>query len=200
MSTPIHTGVDACSFPGQEQLLSQRSMARAYSEGAAEKNVVESIRTAPVFYCRLCGGLLNDHGLSFKQVPVCNRFTASKEPVERHDLHLDQCLRCQLIQLCEPLPVVTVMPRLPWIKYREPEGHLDTVVDRLLSGHCSKAGSSFGVGPFDQPLLSRLEQHGLSSLVLETRPPQPGERKGFPYLETWQLGLNKAKLAEIADT
>ncbi len=154
--------------------------------------------TAPLFHCRLCGGLLHGGGLSLERIPVCNRFTATREPAERHDLRLDQCARCQLIQLCEALPVDAVMPRLPWIKYREPEGHLDSVVDRLLSGPCAKAGSSFGVGPFDQPLLHRLEQRGLSSSALETRPSQSGDGKRFPYLESWQLGLNAATLAEVA--
>jgi hypothetical protein len=164
----------------------------------AEKNVMQSMLTAPLFHCRLCGGLLQDRGLSLGQIPVCNRFTASKEPAEVHHLRLDQCSRCQLIQLCEALPIDAVMPRLPWIKYREPEGHLDSVVNRLLVGPCSKAGSSFGVGPFDQPLLARLEQRGLSSSALETRPPQSSEGERFPYLETWQLGLNATNLAEVA--
>jgi Methyltransferase domain/C-methyltransferase C-terminal domain len=163
-----------------------------------KKNMTEGIRTAPVFQCRLCGGPLHSGGLSLEQIPACNRFTATRESAERHDLRLDQCARCQLIQLCEALPVDAVMPRLPWIKYREPEGHLDSVVDRLLSGPCSKAGSSFGVGPFDQPLLHRLEQRGLSSSALETRPTQSSEGERFPYLETWQLGLNAANLAEVA--
>ena len=183
-------------------ILGSESLSGARSGQAmdfVEKSVVVSMGIATGFHCRLCGGLLNDCGLSFKQVPVCNRFTAPKEPVECHNLRLDQCARCQLIQLREPLPVDAVMPRLPWIKYREPEGHLDSVVDRLLSGHCSKAVSSFGVGPFDQPLLNRLERRGLNSLALETRPPPSGQGKGFPYLETWQLGLNAANLAEIAD-
>jgi Methyltransferase domain/C-methyltransferase C-terminal domain len=161
-------------------------------------NMAGGVQTAPVFRCRLCGGLLHDGGLSLQQIPVCNRFTSSKEPAERHHLRLDQCARCQLIQLCEALPIDAVMPRLPWIKYREPEGHLDSLVDRLLSGPCSKAGSSFGVGPFDQPLLHRLEQRGLSSSALETRPPQSSEGERFPYLETWQLGLNATNLAEVA--
>lgn len=164
-----------------------------------EENVVESRMTVPFFHCRLCGGPLNDPGLSFKRIPVCNRFTISREQAERHDLRLDQCARCQLIQLGHSLPVDAVMPRLPWIKYREPEGHLDSVVDRLLSEYCSKAGSSFGVGPFDQPLLCRLEQRGLTSLALDTRPPQCVENKGFPYLETWQRGLNAENLAQISD-
>jgi Methyltransferase domain/C-methyltransferase C-terminal domain len=161
-----------------------------------KKNMAGGVQTATVFQCRLCGGLLHDGGVSIEQIPVCNRFTASNEPAERHHLRLDQCSRCQFIQLCGALPIDAVMPRLPWIKYREPEGHLDVVVAHLLSGPCSKAGSAFGVGPFDQPLLDRLAQRGLSSLALDTRPPQTGE--GFPYLETWQLGLSVTSLAEIA--
>jgi Methyltransferase domain/C-methyltransferase C-terminal domain len=162
------------------------------------KNMVESMRRAALFPCRLCSEPLTEDGLSVQQIPVCNRFTASKEPAERHDLRLDQCPRCQLIQLREAPPVGRVTPRLPWIKYREPDGHLDSVVAHLLSGPCAKAGAAFGVGPFDQPLLDRLAQRGLSSLALDTRPPQTGE--GFPYLETSQLGLNATNLAEIAGT
>jgi hypothetical protein len=154
------------------------------------------MRTAASFGCRLCGEPLTEDGLSVRQIPVCNRFTASKEPAQRHDLRFDQCPRCQLIQLREAPAIKTVTPKLPWIKYREPEGHLDSVVAHLLSGPYAKAGSAFGVGPFDQPLLDRLAQRGLSSLALDTRPPQTGD--GFPYLETWQLGLNAASLTEIA--
>jgi hypothetical protein len=146
--------------------------------------------------CRLCGEPLTEDGLSVQQIPVCNRFTASQVPAKRYDRCLDQCPRCQLIQLREAPAISTVTPKLSWIKYREPEGHLDSVVEHLLSGPCAKAGSAFGVGPFDQPLLDRLAQRGLSSLALDTRPPPTGQ--GFPYLETWQLGLNATSLAEIA--
>jgi len=158
------------------------------------------MRTTAIFRCRLCGDPLTEDGLSVRQIPVCNRFTASKEPAERHDLRLDQCSRCQLIQLREPPVIEAVTPKLSWIKYREPEGHLDSVVENLLSRPCanfgSKPGAAFGVGPFDQPLLDRLAQPGLSSLALDPRPPRTGE--GFPYLESWQLGLNTKSLAEIA--
>jgi SAM-dependent methyltransferase len=153
---------------------------------------------AALFRCRLCSEPLTENGLSVRQIPVCNRFTAVKEPAERHDLRLDQCPRCQLIQLREAPTINTVTPKLSWIKYREPEGHLDSVVEHLRSKSCAKANAAFGVGPFDQPLLDRLAQRGLSSMALDTRPPQTGE--GFPYLETWQLGLNTTSLAEIAGT
>ena len=151
---------------------------------------------AALFRCRLCAEPLTEEGLSIQQIPVCNRFTALQEPAERYDLRLDQCARCQLIQLRVSPAISAVTPKLSWIKYREPEGHLDSVVERLLSGPCSTAGSAFGIGPFEQPLLDRLAQRGLGSLALDTRPSQTGD--GFPYLETWQLGLSVTNLAKIA--
>jgi hypothetical protein len=72
-------------------------------------------------------------------------------------------------------------------------GHLDSVVDRLLSGHCSKAG----VGPFDQPLLCCLEQRGLVRWFWKPDRPNSRESKSFSYPETWQLGLNATNLVEI---
>jgi hypothetical protein len=197
----IRSGIHSGLFVS-EQPLSQRVVASQSSRNGGQamdfiaRDVVDSMRTAASFHCRLCGEPLTEDGLSVRQIPVCNRFTASQAPAERHDLRLDQCARCQLIQLREAPAINTVTPKLSWIKYREPEGHLDSVVEHLLSGSCAKAGSAFGVGPFDQPLLDRLAQRGLSSLALDTRPPQTGG--GFPYLETWQLGLNAASLTEIA--
>ncbi|HLZ01410.1 MAG TPA: class I SAM-dependent methyltransferase [Bradyrhizobium sp.] len=151
----------------------------------------------PNAWCRLCGEVLNGSALSLQQVPVCNRFTLRPDAVARHDLVLHQCRRCQLIQLGVPLPVEAVRPRLPWIKYREPDAHLDGVVDLLLDEPDSKAATSFGVGPFDQPLLDRLQRRGLRAAALDIRPTQSGQ-DGYPYLETWQLGLNAEHLTGIA--
>lgn len=149
--------------------------------------------------CRLCGDVLNGNALSLRQMPVCNRFTATPQALERHDLSLQQCRRCQLIQLGTALPVETVRPRLPWIKYREPDAHLDGMVDRLLGQEPgSRAASAFGVGPFDRPLLDRLERRGLRVSALDVRPVRSEQSGCYPYLETWQLGLDAEHLAGIA--
>jgi hypothetical protein len=149
--------------------------------------------------CRLCGEVLNGSGLSLPQLPVCNRFSAGPEACERHDLSLRQCRQCQLIQLGALLPLAAVRPRLPWIRYREPEAHLDAIVDALLEQHRSKAATSFGVGPFDQPLLDRLERRGLRGLALDVRPADWERDGGYPYLETCQLGLTPEHLAGVAN-
>jgi SAM-dependent methyltransferase len=151
----------------------------------------------PMMRCRLCDVALNNSGLSLRGIPVCNRFTRAPEIAERHDLSMHQCGQCGLIQLGEALPTEAVRPRLPWIKYREPDGHLDAFVDRLLAEPAAGAATAFGVGPFDQPLLDRLGRHGLRALALDVRPPSDRDG-GYPYLETWQLGLNADRLAGVA--
>lgn len=148
--------------------------------------------------CRLCGEVLSGSALSLRQMPVCNRFTCKPQPAELHDLSLHRCRRCQLIQLGMALPVETVRPRLPWIKYREPDAHLDGVVDRLLERPDSRESTSFGVGPFDNPLLDRLERRGLRASALDVRPVRAEQNDCYPYLETWQAGLDAQHLAGIA--
>ena len=150
--------------------------------------------------CRLCGDVLSGSALSLLQMPVCNRFTVRPEAGERHDFSLQQCPHCRLVQLSTPLPVEAVTPTLPWIRYREPDAHLDDLADRLLAEHATKAATSFGVGPFDSPLLDRLERRGLRASALEIRPARSDRNAVYPYLETWQLGLNAGHLADVAGT
>jgi hypothetical protein len=142
--------------------------------------------------------VLSGSALSLRQMPVCNRFTARPEAGERHDFSLQQCPHCQLVQLSTPPSVEAVTPTLPWIRYREPDAHLDDFADRLLAEYAVKAATSFGVGPFDSPLLERLERRGLRVSALNIRPARSGGKAVYPYLETWQLGLNAAHLAGIA--
>ena len=149
------------------------------------------------FHCRLCGGLLTGSELPLGRLPVCNRFTPQPTPPERFELSLAQCTHCHLVQLRKGPPVDAIIPRVRWIKYREPEAHLETVVAALIDV-LPNARAAYGVGPFEAPLLERLAARGLATLVLDARPPLTVAENGFPYLETWQLGLSPARLAELA--
>lgn len=147
------------------------------------------------FKCRVCGHAVNTAPLSLGRLPVCNRFERTADVGALVDIDVLECETCQLIQLRETPPVEVLSPRLPWIRYREPEGHLDAVANAVLDLH-PQAHRALGAGPFEQPLLSRLSARGLSTAALELDA-APAEGR-YPYLETWQAGLNAQRLAAEA--
>ncbi len=147
------------------------------------------------FQCRLCGHVSDPPGLSLGRLPVCNRFTTDGDAGTPVELDIIECEACQLIQLRDAPPSDALVPQVSWISYREPEGHLDALVEAVL-GFSGNAKSALGTGPFEQPLLSRLAARGLSTAALELDV-QPSENR-YPYLESWQAMLNPASLAAAA--
>jgi SAM-dependent methyltransferase len=147
--------------------------------------------------CRLCGHAVTAPLLALGRVPACNRF--SRNGYVSADVELDVmiCETCQLMQLRDPPPQAILTPQLPWIHYQEPEGHLDAVVEELLTLRPTTR-TAFGTGPFEQPLLSRLAAHGLDTraLALDITPTDGS----YPYLESWQASLNDPHLETVAAT
>jgi len=145
--------------------------------------------------CRLCGAVISAPLLSLGRIAVCNDFKNGETSDRVVNLDIVECETCQLVQLRETPPVDVLAPRLPWIRYREPEAHLDAVADAVL-GLRPQARRALGTGPFEQPLLARLSAHGLSTAALELDiAPAQGR---YPYLETWQAGLAPQRLAAEA--
>jgi SAM-dependent methyltransferase len=86
-------------------------------------------------------------------------------------------------------PADFVMPRVPWIRYREPDAHLDDVVDRLTTGSAAPS-RVIGVGPFDEPLIERLVRKGAHADVTNLATIGIRDEFGrYPYLETVQARL-----------
>jgi Methyltransferase domain/Putative zinc binding domain/C-methyltransferase C-terminal domain len=149
--------------------------------------------TAPE--CRLCGWPISRAALSLGTLPVCNDF--GRTPGIRRTAALDvvECERCQLIQLREAAPVDVLMPRVPWIRYREPEAHLDVLIGELRARR-PEARTALGAGPFEQPLLSRLAAHGLATQTLPLAARSADER--HPCLESWPASLTDQALVAAA--
>lgn len=145
-------------------------------------------------HCRLCGRAIGTPALSLGRLPVCNRFTKTGQIDTQLDLDVVECESCRLIQLSEP-PAEALTPQLPWIRYREPEGHLDALVETVLALR-PDARSALGTGPFEQPLLARLAARGVATAALELD--APASAGHYPYLETWQASLNAQRLTETA--
>jgi SAM-dependent methyltransferase len=155
----------------------------------------EFIGLEPPARCRMCGLAIDMQPLSLGRVPVCNDFSRNGTVDRIVALDVVACESCQLIQLREIPPLATLTPKLPWIRYREPEGHLDALAGELLALR-PNAKTALGTGPFEQPLLSRLAARGLVPHALESE--TGAAAGGYPYLETWQAGLNEPRIAAKA--
>ena len=103
--------------------------------------------------------------IDFGSHPPSNRFekigTIEKD---RHRLRIGQCLGCGMIQLIDAMRPNMVKSHYKWIKYNEPEGHLDALVDSLIKriGE-DKTTKIFGLTYKDSSILERLKNLGFSN-------------------------------------
>ncbi|HEY3327337.1 MAG TPA: methyltransferase domain-containing protein [Novimethylophilus sp.] len=138
--------------------------------------------------------------LDFGPQPVCSHFLHSAdEPQESYPLALAQCQETGLIFLKQPLPVGALVPRFDWIKYNEPEGHLDRMVEDIvrLPGITSRA-TILGMSYKDDSTLARFERLGFT----HTRRIDPSRDLGIhdpnSNIETLQHALTEARADDIA--
>jgi SAM-dependent methyltransferase len=156
--------------------------------------MTETIRSA-FSRCRLCDETIGASSLPLGRLPVCNDFKEGEASDRVTDLDIVECETCGLVQLRVAPAPATLTPRHPWIRYREPDGHLDVLVETMLSLR-PEARSVLGTGPFEQPLLTRFLAHGFSTAALELDVASAQDR--YPYLETWQASLAEPRLVEKA--
>lgn len=154
------------------------------------------VQNLPNFLCRLCRNPVKTPALAIGPIPICNGFSKIPGTSSKISLNVVECETCQLVQLREMPASGAVIPQVPWIRYREPEDHLDALTAELLE-IVPQARTAIGTGPFDRPLLSRLSARDLSchQLALEI----PSRERYFPYLESWQTTLTEPHLAAQAE-
>ena len=151
--------------------------------------------SATIVQCCLCRQPISTPALSIGPVPISNRFRPA--PAEDYRISLDvvECETCRLIQLRRTAPIDELVPRLPWIRYREPEGHLNDLIGTILA-MLPNARSLLGAGPFEQPLISLANACGIRTAALTIDAGTAKDR--YPYLETWQASLNERRLLEAS--
>ena len=150
--------------------------------------------------CLLCGQSLRpDATLFLGPLVACNRFgLPGGTAIETHDLSMSQCDGCGLVQLVSIPPAAFVRPRNPWIRYNEPEAHLDSLAESLRGCFPAVDATAIGVGPFDGPLLDRLGKRAVACAELDLAADARVEAGTFPYLETIQASLRPGILAGLA--
>ncbi|MCH9671370.1 MAG: class I SAM-dependent methyltransferase [Gammaproteobacteria bacterium] len=122
--------------------------------------------------CRVCDSPALSGRLDLGPQPVSSHFQRSSDAVApTHDLALGVCTACGVLQLMAPFPYELLVPPFDWITYREPEAHLDAVVDKLqaLPG-VAKHARTLGLTYKDQTTLDRLNARGfVDTAVLNPR-------------------------------
>ncbi len=82
--------------------------------------------------CRVCKSADIRTELVLGAHPVSNHFcTAADSNQSIYDISLGVCSRCNVIQLVEPLPFKALISPFDWRVYREPEEHLDALVEQI---------------------------------------------------------------------
>ena len=113
-------------------------------------------------YCRICHGDRIDIILDAGLQPLSNRYV--KDPSETQYVHpfvMGQCTKCGVIQLLHPVPADEIACRFSWVKYTEPEEHLDSLSRTIsdLPGF-SEGATVCGLTYKDDTLLERLGKNG----------------------------------------
>src|SRR5687767_8948993 len=82
--------------------------------------------------CRICSRAEVRDRLDFGPQAIRNRFLRRSAECEyTHPLAVGCCRACGTVQLADPPPVAELRPRFDWVRYNEPERHLDEVARAL---------------------------------------------------------------------
>ena len=110
--------------------------------------------------CQICSTEQLSVLLDLGPQPLCNRFKSDPNEHEfYHPLILGQCQNCSLIQLMNPVSAKEITPRVEWLKYNEPEEHLDNLSDILYQlDDLTDNPVAFGITYKDDSLLRRLKE------------------------------------------
>lgn len=98
--------------------------------------------------------------------PLCNRFIMNPTTEKyTHPLVLGQCEMCGLIQITDPVPNKEIASQFEWLKYNEPEQHLDNLADIISNlTDISQNPVAFGISVKDDSLLHRLQNRKFSKV------------------------------------
>ncbi len=111
--------------------------------------------------CLVCRAAAVAEGINFGHHPVASFFLDKRDAPERHvQLALGQCEACGTIQLMKPVPCEELVPPC-FIGAREPEEHLDTVVEQILALPGVAPECVVGALTYkDDTMVERLHQRG----------------------------------------
>lgn len=145
--------------------------------------------------CKSCNANDVHIKINFGAQPPSNRYQTLKgSEKDTHPLELGICNTCGLLQLIDPMSVDMVRSRYSWVKYNEPEFHLDDLVEELIKlpgiTHSSKI---VGLTYKDESTVARLERKGFQNLHNTKMPAINNSVGHYDGLETIQKIVTEGK-------
>ncbi len=116
--------------------------------------------------CLSCGSDKVVQVLKIDNQPISNRFLQSADKKEyTHTITVAQCISCGLVQLVDLVPWKELVALYDWIKYNEPEKHLDSFVKELINlPDITKKSKILGVSYKEDSTLTRLVALGFNNI------------------------------------
>ena len=147
--------------------------------------------------CRICAQALRTRRLDFGPQPVTKKLLRSADAIApSHPLALAQCESCGTVQLADPFPAALLVPSEP-ATTREPEGHLDALVERLCA-LLPKDARIVGVSSKDDTTLARFEHRGYRNTYRLDMQADLGIAEPNAYVESIQAALTPEAGSKLA--
>lgn len=150
-------------------------------------------------HCLICQSGRVETLLDLGPQIVSSHFQKTRETrAVEHDLAFGLCDACGVTQLVQPFPYRDLVRPFDWITYREPETHLDAVVEKIcripgINEHSSVAGITFK----DKTTLDRFRVRGFDRVWSLDPRGDVGATDANADIESIQALLTPERAAEI---
>jgi hypothetical protein len=151
--------------------------------------------------CQVCRSVRVRPELDIGSHPVSSFFLPAKDaPETAHRLVLAQCADCGTIQLTEPVPHAALKAPYDWLFAREPEEHLDGLVDRLCTlPELERSGTIAGLTVKDDTTLERFSRRGFARTWRVSLAEDLGVADPCANVETVQALTEPERMARVAE-
>jgi hypothetical protein len=149
--------------------------------------------------CLMCAEIAVEPLLDLGMQPVSSHLTiAPAKQVVQHSLGLGACQACGLVQVLQPFPYQSLVPPFERLIYREPEQHLDAMVQRAIAlPGVEKSSTVAGITYKDQSTLDRFTRLGFERTWCIDLAHDLGASDPCANIETVQAQLTPERAAEI---
>jgi hypothetical protein len=149
--------------------------------------------------CLMCAEIAVETLIDLGPQPVSSHLTTSPSAdVLQHALRLGACQACGQVQIVEPFPRQSLVPPFEGLVYREPEPHLDGMVQKILAlPGVDRASVVAGITYKDQSTLDRFTRLGFERTWCIDLAQDLGVSDRCANIETVQALLTPQTAADI---